>query len=74
MIDLPERWELCGGCRLRKGVYFSPDESWSFLMISKLRKVGEVHVLPYISSLVLSEVKVYRMEDQGAQSLRRVRV
>ena len=39
------------------------DEIWSFLKIGKFRKVIEVLVLPYISSLILSEVKVYRMED-----------
>ena len=57
-----------GDCGLREEVYSSFDEIWSFLKIGKFRKFSEVLVLPYIYSLVLSEVKVYRMEDQGTQA------
>lgn len=68
LLDLQERRELRGDCGLREEVCSSFDEIWSFLKIGKFRKVSEVLVLPYIYSLVLSEVKVYRMEDQGTQA------
>lgn len=63
LLDLQKRWEQSGDCGLREEVCSSLDEIWSFLKIGKFRKVIEVLVLPYISSLILSEVKVYRMED-----------
>ena len=68
LLDLQERWELRGDCGLREEVYSSFDEIRSFLKIGKFRKFSEVLVLSYIYSLVLSEVKVYRMEDQGTQA------
>lgn len=58
LLDLQERWELSGDCGLREEVCSSFDEIWSFFKTGKFRKVSEVLVLPYISSLVLSEVKV----------------
>ena len=71
LLDLQERWELRGDCGLREEVYSSFDEIRSFLKIGKFRKFSEVLVLSYIYSLVLSEVKVYRMEDQGTQAWER---
>ena len=58
LLDLQERWELSGDRGLREEICSSFDEIWSFFKTGKFRKVSEVLVLPYISSLVLSEVKV----------------